>query len=235
MGVGVEAHLRPRLREQLGELARRVRVGDARPVSVASARRGVADRDLRERRALLEAGVRGAVELGVVRRRDRAALRVELRRQEEVEVRLVPDRVEADERVAAVATRVAVRESAREVLNVGEATREPVLGRACPRRRAPDRQHHLDVAIRRLAHELVEVLPAVRRVERVRGVRGPPRRRVEPVDGRLHDRRVRVHGAVAHEEALGEPAEVRVVLEAHPHARRRACGCRRDERGENEQ
>ena len=81
---------------------------------VAPAWRGLADRDLRRPISCLDARVGGRCELRVVRRRDRPARRVELRREEVLEVRLVPDRPEPHERESLEAARVAGRDGTRE-------------------------------------------------------------------------------------------------------------------------
>ena len=137
---------------------------------VAAGRRRAADRDLRVAVAGLDARVGGGGELRVVPRRDRPALRVELRREEELQVRLVPDRVEAHVREARVAARVALRDGARERGQVAQPPRQEVrrLAAVRPLRRAPDRDQDLQVARLRVPDELVEIVEAVGRVERVR-------------------------------------------------------------------
>ena len=161
------------LRDELGELARRVRVGDARDAPVAAPRRGLADRHVRQRVPGLEAGVRRGVEPGVVRGRDRPARRVELGREEEVQVGLVPDRPEADERVAREPARVAGRDRARERGEVGEVpwhhVRVPPAVR--PTGSAGDREHDLLIGLLRLARRLVDVVEGVGGIERIRRVR----------------------------------------------------------------
>ncbi len=82
-----ESACESRLRERGG----RDRVAHAGDRLVAAAVRGLADRDERVRVARLDPLVRGQVELRVGRRADDLVAR-ELRRQEELEVRLVPDR-----------------------------------------------------------------------------------------------------------------------------------------------
>src|SRR5471032_3529555 len=87
------------LGEKPRERARRNRPADPGERLVAAARGRLADRDLRGRVAGLDPGVRGAVELRVVRGAD-DLLAGELGRQEELDVRLVPHRPKADDAVA---------------------------------------------------------------------------------------------------------------------------------------
>src|SRR5207253_1204576 len=102
------AHLAEQLRERPGCDAR----ADALERLVAPAGRRLADRDLRQRVAGLDAGVRRLVELRVVRRADDLLAGV-LRGEEELDVRLVPDRPEPDGPVAGAAV-VPRREHLRE-------------------------------------------------------------------------------------------------------------------------
>ena len=102
---GVELELLVRLRDQLRERARRGRVGRALLRLVLAVRRGLPDRDQCLRAPRLDPGVAGRRELRVGGRADDLALLVELRGEEVAEVRLVPDPVEAHERVAGAAGR----------------------------------------------------------------------------------------------------------------------------------
>src|SRR5262249_33173857 len=141
---GVELETRIRLRDELRELPGRVIRPQAVRV-VASSRGRLAQRDEATRVSSLDAGVRGGGELRVVGGSDRATLRVELWREEELEVRLVPDRPEADERVAGEPARVARGDRAREVPEVGDAGRHHVrrLASVRPARRPGDGQDDL--------------------------------------------------------------------------------------------
>src|SRR5262245_34344710 len=98
---GVELEPRVRLRHELRERAGRVNRANAGGL-VAAAWRGLADCDLGLRATGLDPRVAGGCELGVVGRGDRAPSRVELRAQELLQVRLVPDGEEAHERVPRV-------------------------------------------------------------------------------------------------------------------------------------
>src|SRR5207244_5937625 len=106
MRPGVELEPWVRLRHQLREHARGHRLGVAGERLVSTVGRGLADRDERLRVSRLDSLVRRRSELRVRRRRDDLAACVELRREELAEVRLVPDPVEADERIARVPPRV---------------------------------------------------------------------------------------------------------------------------------
>src|SRR4029079_1160891 len=106
---------------------------------VTPVRGRLADPDLRAAVPGLDTGDPRLRELGVVRRADDLALRVELRYEERREVRLVPDREEADVRIAGVTAGVAGRDRAGEILEVGEARghRLRLLAAVRPRGRAP--------------------------------------------------------------------------------------------------
>src|SRR5688500_9331456 len=93
---------------------------------VAAARRRLAGRDERAWASRLDPGVGRTEDPVVEPRRDGAAALVELRREELLQVRFVPDGVEADERVAGVAARVATGERAREALEVGVVVRRTI-------------------------------------------------------------------------------------------------------------
>ena len=196
--------------------------------------RRLADRDERLRAPRLDAGVARRGDLRVVGRADDLPRRVELRREEVAQVRLVPDPVEADERIAGVAAGVAGGERAREVLEVGRLRRQVhrplVLVR--PLGRAPDRHQHLEPADLRIPDELVQVVEAVGAVERVRRPLRPSRRDVPPVDERAHDRRARAAHLVELGLAASAVAQHRVVVEADPHPLRGRGGAGRD--GEQE-
>ena len=134
MRPGVEAQDGPLQREQLGEPARRLGLLRSGPTedAVTAAGRGLADSDLGQPVAQLDALVGGAVHGRVDPRRGRLAADV-LRREELAEVRLVPDRVVADEGIAAIPTRVARSESPREVAEVGRPRGRVVLAFAAVR------------------------------------------------------------------------------------------------------
>ncbi len=227
-GIGVvrpRVELEPRVRggHELREAARRVSVGHACDLAIASVGGRLPDCDLRAGVAGLDPRVRSGIEARVVARPDRAALAVELRRQEELQVRLVPDRVEADEGIALVAARVALRERAGERRQVAELRRHVVrlLAAVRPLRRAPDRDQHLHAAQLRVAHELVEIVELVVRVERVGGVGRPRRSDVRPGHERADDRRVRIPRLVEDDVPVLLVPEVGIVVEADVHALRR--------------
>ena len=113
-------------------------------------------------------GVRRRVHLRVEPRPDRPALGVELRREEELQVRLVPDRVAPDPRVLGIAAGVAGRDGPREILQVVDVPGDVVrrLAAVRPLGRAPDRDDHLETALLCVADELVDVREPIRRVER---------------------------------------------------------------------
>src|SRR5918992_3658549 len=194
MRPGVEAQARPQPAEARGEAGGRMAVLDpvaARPVAPAGRR--LAGRDERARARGLDPRAGGAEELVVEPGRDRAAPPIELRREELLQVRLVPHGVEADEGVARMAARVAVCEGARERLQVAEVVRNAVAPRAAvgPIWGAPDGQEHLDADALRAADELVDALEAQRGVERVAGTPRRPGRYLGPLDGRADHGRAR--------------------------------------------
>ncbi len=167
--VRLELHAWPRRREQPCERRRSDGILDlARRGLVTPAGRRLADAHLGRGATGLEAAVDGPVELRVVERRHRLALAVERRREELLEVGLVPDAVEADVRIPGVPPAVARRERAGERRDVGQPRRRVVraLAPVRPVRRAPDRQQRLETAELRAPHELVEVVPPVCGVER---------------------------------------------------------------------
>ena len=201
----------------------------ARQHLVASCRRRAADGDLRLRTCGLDPCIGRRRELRVVARADGSALRVELGRQEELEVRLVPDRVEADERIAGEAAGVAGGERPRERRQVAQPRGHEVrrLVAVRPLRRPPDREQHLHVPGLRIAHELVEVVEAVGRVERVRRVPRTRRGDVRPGDEGAYDRRVGGARLVEHLRPTLLVPEVRIVVKAEVHRaalRRRPTG-----------
>ena len=223
---GGELEARVGGRHELREAAGRVRVRLAVQLLVAAVRRRRADRDLRARVAGLDPGVRGGVHLRVEPRADRAALGVELRREEELQVRLVPDRVAPDERVLGVAAGVARREGAREILQVVDVPGHDVrrLAAVRPLGRAPDRDHHLETAQLRVADELIDVGEPVRRVEwvgRVRRARSAPSSTSRPGCARSLRSRSRAWSSTC--GSVRVPTEGDVVVEADIHPRRRAC------------
>ena len=119
----------------------------------------------------------------------RAAVRVELRREEVGRVRLVPDRVEADRRKPDEAARVALGQRVREVAQVARIGRRDVRRRAAvgPGRRAPDRQQHLDPALLGAPHELVEIAEPVLAAQTGRRGGAGARCDLRPVDERAND------------------------------------------------
>ena len=123
MGVRVEADAAQRGGDALHERGGGDGVGLARPALVAAVGRRLADRDERAAIAGLDPCDPGARELRVVRRADDLPGGVELGHEERGEIRLVPDRVEAHERVAGVPARVSGRDRPREVLEVRELAR----------------------------------------------------------------------------------------------------------------
>ncbi len=221
--VGPRVELEPwiGLRHELREPAGRVRVGLAVHAAVAAVRGGLADRHLRLRVAALDAGVGRRIQLRVQLGAYRAALQVELRREEELEVRLVPDGVEAHERKTGVAAGVPRRECPGEVRQIGVALRQDVrlLASVRPLGGAPDGQEHLHAALLGAAHELVEVVEPVGRIERVGGVPRPFRGDVRPGYEGAHDRGVGSTGLVEHSRPVLLVAEVGIVVESDVHAR----------------
>ena len=169
--VRLELHAWPRGGEQPRERRRSDRVLDpARRGLVAAARRRLADAHLGRGATGLQAAVDGSVELRVRERRYGLALSVVCRREELLEVRLVPDAVEPNVRVSRVSSAVARRKRSGERGDVGQPGRRVVraLAPVRPVRRAPDRQQALEPAELRAADELVEVVPPVGGVERIR-------------------------------------------------------------------
>ena len=234
---GVELQPGVRLRHELGELAGRVRRAKAvRLVAAAGGR--LADRDLGLRVPRLESGIPGCSQLCVVRRRYRAAARVELRAEEELEVRLVPDRPEAHERISHEPARVARRDRAREAGEVGDPRGHDVrvLAAVCPARRAGDRQDHFLIVLLRRPDGLVDVVELVGRIERVRRVGRTRLRREVPLDEKADDRCVVLSRSRDEFLTIGDPAEARIVMEPDPHPLRRQRGWRGDpcEDGQND-
>ena len=215
----VELEPRVRLGDELRELPGRVRVRDARHAPVASARGGLADRDLRHRVPGLDPRVCRRVQLRVVGGGDGLAGGVELGRQEEVEVRLVPDRVEAHEREAAEAARVAGRDRPRERGEVGHPPRDDVRipSAVRPAGRSRDREHDLHVGELRGSQRFVDVVELVCRVERARRIRRALRRGEVPLHEQAHDRRTLARRGLDAALTVRHPAEARIVVEADPH------------------
>ena len=185
----------------------------------------------------LDPGVRGAVDARIDLGRDRLVRpRVVLRGEEQPEVRLVPDRVEADEGISPMPAGVAVCDRLGELPQVCEFGRRVVLAPPMvgPLRRAPDRQHHLHPVEAGVADELVEVREPVRPVERVGGVPRLLLRDARPVDGRADDPDMRLLRQAEIPGAVGAPAKGRVVLQADQHPRVRQRRGRRENRGEHE-
>ena len=219
MRPGVELETRVGLRDELGELAGRVsRPCAVRPVGASCG--GLADRDLCFRVACLEACVRSGVQLRVVRGRDRATAAVELGCKESLEVWLVPDRPEADERVSVEATGVPRRDRASEGREVADVLGHAVRGQAavCPLRGSRDREHDLLVVLLRCSYGLIDVVEAVRRVERVGRRRRALWRGEVPLDEKADDCRAVLGRALDAREPVRDPPVARVVVEADPHA-----------------
>ena len=214
-------------REELGERPR----GNGRAVPaqrlVAPARGRLADRHLGQWVARLDAGVRGLVELRVVRGAD-DRLADELRRQEELQVRLVPHRPERNRSVTVPAV-VARREHLRERRQVGEPLRHHVRGLAAvgPLRSAADVNHHAEAVDRGPEDELVEIGEVVRRIVAVRGVRRLRRRKHRPGRRRVDDRRTGEARLAKIFAARRRPAERRIVEEADRHLGCGMNGCGR--------
>jgi hypothetical protein len=130
---------------------------------------------------------------------------------------------------------VAVGEGVREETELHGALRRHVrrLAAVRPRRRAPDRHHHVEPALLGVADERVEVVEVVGGVVPARRVLRLRRSDRRPTHCRAHDRRVRLRGLVELGRRVRRPAERRIVLEADGHAQR--CGgerrrCEREER-----
>ncbi len=231
LGPGVELDALHVGRDTLHECRRGDGVGAGAGL-VTPVGRGLPDPDLGASIPGLDARDPRLRELGVVRRADDLALRVELRHEERREVRLVPDREEADVRIAGVAAGVAGRDRAGEVLEVGEVLRHRLrlLAAVRPRRRAPQGDEHLRAALLSVPDELVDVPELVRRVEGVGRLGGTRRRHLRPVDDRPQDRRVVRARPVESVQARAVPAKHRVVVEADPHAVGPRC-CRDEDSG----
>ena len=167
---GVELERGLLLREQLCELARRLGLLCAR--SGRGTCHGHARRSRRPRRATgvaeLDPCVGGAEDAS---RRSPAPTGLPFEsycgREELAEVRLVPDREVADERVAVVPSRVTATRAPARSSGGRSSGRRVVLALATvrPRRRAPDRQHDLHPVQPGVPDELVEVVEAVGRIE----------------------------------------------------------------------
>ena len=218
----IELQVRRELREQEREVRRRDRVVPGRACRpVATPVRRLADGDERARVSPLDAGVRRLVELQIGRdAHDLAA--GELRRQEEAEVRLVPDRPARDE-AALGGPVVALREHLRELgqrPQAGWVVRR--LAAVRPLRRAGDVDHHLQPVAAGVGDERVEVGDAVGGIVAVERRGGLRRRDLRPVGSDMDDR-----GAclLCREQVLRgvrRPPEAVVVVEADQHPRR--CG-----------
>jgi hypothetical protein len=187
---------------------------------VVAARRGLADRDEGVRIAAFDAGVNGPGNGRVECRPDRSSCVVELRREELLEVGLVPRREETHRRIAGVPPRVAVREGRGEVLEGHGIVRRAVrrLATVRPPRRTPDRDQQLHPSLLRATDEIVEVVEPIRRIEWISSVLRAVRSRVPPHDDRSEERRAGISCAVEHRCPVGSPAEARVVLETDEEA-----------------
>src|SRR3989337_2495644 len=100
LGPGVELQSLARLRDEASERGRRDRVGSAPLAPGRACGRGLAGPYECLRAPSLEARVARRGEPRIGSGADDPAARVELRRKEGAEVRLVPDSEEADERIA---------------------------------------------------------------------------------------------------------------------------------------
>ena len=187
---------------------------------IVATRRGLTDRDLRERIPGPDAGVGGRVELRVVGGGDGLAGGGELRSQEQVEVRLVPDRPEADVGVALEPARVARCDRLGEGREVGKAPRHDVrlLAAVGPRRRPRDREHDLLVVLLCGLHGLVHVREVVLGIERIARVRRASCGHDVPLHEQSHDRRALLRRELDSALAVVHPAEAGIVVEADPHA-----------------
>ena len=215
----VERQLRVGLGDEPRERGGRDRVAARRRGRVVvPAVRGLAGRDERVLVARLDPLVGGHEELRVDARADdlRAA---ELRRQEELQVRLVPDREPSHDAAAGLRAVVARREHLRELREVVHVLRRVVrrLAAVGPRWGERDRQQHLQPVLGRGLHHRVDVGEVVGRVVAVEGVRGPRRRHRRPVDEDVDDRSVRRLSGGEILCGVRRPAEARVVEEAHRH------------------
>ena len=220
---GVEADHGLCLGQQAREACGRVAVLHAAvPRGVVAARRGLADRDECFGVAELDTVVDRAGHRRIQGRPDRCSLLVELRREELLEVGLVPRREQTHGGIAGVASRIPVSEGRGEVLEGGRIVRRAIrrLAAVRPPRRAPDRDEELHPSLLRAANEVVDVVELIRRIERIGRVRGPVRCRIPPHDDRSENRRARVPRAVEHLRPVGSPAEARVVLEPDEQAAR---------------
>src|SRR4051812_35574577 len=223
----VEAQARIRSGDEPREPRRRLAVLYAAARAILAARRRLAGGDERARARALDPVVGRANERRVGRRCDRPPVVVELRREELPRVRLVPDRVEAHERVAGMAPRVTVRERVREVAQVARVAGRDVLPQPAvgPPRRAPDRQQHLEPALLGVPDELVDVAEAVLGGERVARMPRLPARDERPLDDRADHARALAPRAVEVRLARPLPPERLVVEEADVEPRRRReCG-----------
>ena len=204
---------------------------------VTAARRGLADRDLGQRVARLDAGIGRLEELRVVRGAD-DLLADELRRQEQLQVRLVPDRPERHRPVPSAAV-VPRGEHPRERGQVAELLRHDVrrLATVRPLRRSGDVDHHAQVVEARLKYEVVEVGQLVGRVVAVGGVRRPRRRKRGPGGSRVDHRRALRRGELQILRACRRPPERGVVEEAdrHPLCCVRSGGRNGEQRGERDE
>ena len=235
----VELQARVGSRHALQEPPRRVHRANARGV-VGSARRRLTHRDERAPVLGLDPLVARRVEPGVVPRRDRTASTVELWREEDLQVRLVPDRPEADEGIPLVTTGVACRDRARERREVAEAPRHDVrrLPAVRPAWRADEREEHFHVLLLGGANRVVEVVEVVGRIEWIRRERGTLPRGLVPAHQEPHHRSALARRGLDPARAVVDPAEARVVVESDPHPlgrmrrRRGQRGCGKEQEDE---
>ena len=217
--IGVELEPRVRLRDEPRERAGTDRVRPARHLPVAPVRGRLAEADESAWVPRLDALVRRRVQLGVQPGADDPPACVELRAEEELQVRLVPHRPEAHERIAGVSAGIPRSEGLGEVGQVGHPRREDVrpLFAVGPFRCAPDRQQHLHAALLRVAHELVDVVELVGGIERVRRIGRARRSDGGPRHDGADHRRVRAAGTVERHVPVAFPAKAWVVVESDPH------------------